>query len=161
MQATEHIDAYFEQPCETYEQSLQVRALTRQPIILDEILYTYGDVVRAHHDRACEAIGLKPNRVGGLTKARLIRDFCVQTGLRLNIEDTGGTALADTAAVQLAHSTPSRYLRGTWLCHDMITVDPIRGGARNLGGVTRAPDAPGLGAEPDPDMLGPPIAVYE
>ena len=54
------------------------------------------DLVRAHHDQACEGIGLKPNRVGGLTKARRIRDFCVQTGLRLNIEDTGGTALADT-----------------------------------------------------------------
>ncbi|MDE0375038.1 MAG: hypothetical protein OXK16_03625 [bacterium] len=97
----------------------------------------------AHHDQACEGIGLKPNRVGGLTKSRRIRDLCVQVGLRLNIEDTGGTALADTAAVHLAQATPARYRRGTWFCHEMINVDPIIGRARNLGGVTCAPDAPG------------------
>ena len=161
MQATEAVDAYFEQPCATYEESLQVRRATRQPIILDEIIHTYADLVRAHQDRACEGIGLKPNRVGGLTKARRIRDFCVQTGLRLNIEDTGGTALADTAAVHLAQATPAHHQRGTWFCHEMITVDPIIGGARNLGGITRAPDTPGLGAEPHPDRLGDPLAVYQ
>ena len=159
MRATEAVDTYFEQPCETYEECLQVRRSTRQPILLDEIIHTYGDLVRAHHDQACEGIGLKPNRVGGLTKSRRIRDFCVQVGLRLNIEDTGGTALADTAAVHLAQATPARYRRGTWFCHEMISVDPIIGGARNLGGVTRAPDAPGLGAEPDPGALGDPSLV--
>ena len=160
MRATEHVDAYFEQPSETYEQCLQVRRATRQPILLDEILHTYQDLVRAHRDRACEGIGLKPNRVGGLTKARRIRDFCVEAGWRINIEATGGTALADTAAVHLSQSTPARNHRGTWFCHEMLAVDPIIGGARNLGGVTRAPDHPGLGVEPDPDQLGHPVAVY-
>lgn len=161
MRATEAVDAHFEQPCATYEESLQVRRATRQPIILDEIIHTYSDLLRAHRDQACEGIGLKPSRVGGLTKARRIRDFCVETGLRLNIEDTGGTALADTAAVHLAQATPARYLRGTWFCHEMITVDPIIGGARNLGGRTSAPASPGLGAEPDPESLTDPVAVYE
>lgn len=160
MRATEHIDTYFEQPCETYEQSLQVRRATRQPILLDEIIHTFEDLVRAHRDRACEGIGLKPNRVGGLTKARRIRDFCVEAGWRINIEDTGGSALADTAAVHLAQATPAPNRRGTWFCHEMLTVDPVIGGARNLGGVTRAPDHPGLGVEPDPDQLGRPVAVY-
>lgn len=160
MQATETVDAYFEQPCETYEECLHVRSVTRRPIILDECLHTYRDVVRAYRDGACGAIGLKPNRVGGLTKARRIRDFCVETGIRLNIEATGGTALADTAAVHLAHATPARCRRGTWLCHEMLTVDPIIGGARNLGAVTRGADRDGLGAEPDPDLLGRPVAIY-
>ena len=56
-------------------------------------------------------------------------------------------------------ATPARYRRGTWFCHEMITVDPIIGGARNLGGVTRAPEAPGLGAEPDREALGRPLLV--
>lgn len=43
----------------------------------------------------------------------------------------------------------------------MITVDPIIGGARNLGGVTRATEAPGLGAEPDREALGRPLLVIE
>lgn len=160
MRATEHIDAYFEQPCESYEQSLQVRRATRQPILLDEIIHNFEDLVRAHRDRACEGIGLKPIRIGGLTKAKRIRDFCVEAGWLINTEDTGGTALADTAAVHLAQATPARNRRGTWLCHEMLSVDPAIGGARNLGGVTRAPDLPGLGVEPDPGVLGEPVAVY-
>lgn len=161
MNATRDVDAYFEQPCETYEECLAVRRATVQPIILDEVVPTFNDVVRAHADAACEAISLKLNRVGGLTKARRIWDFCVQVGLRMNIEETGGSALADTAAVHLAQATPASHRRATWLCHEMLNVDPVVGGARNVGGFTRAPEASGLGAEPDPDALGEPLAVYE
>ncbi len=160
MHQTRDIDAYFEQPCETYDECLMVRRATSQPIILDEIIVDYADVVRAQADRACEAIGLKIERVGGLTKARRIRDLCVQTGIRMNIEATAGSVLADTVAVQLAQATPARFRRGTWLCHEMLTMDPCEGGARNLGGHTRAPDAPGLGVEPRLEFLGAPVAVY-
>lgn len=157
---TDHI-SYFEQPCETYEECLQLRQLTSHPIILDECIQGYGDIVRAQGDRACEAIGLKVGRVGGLTKAKRIRDFCVETGMRMNIEETGGSIIADTGAVHLAQATPQTHLRATWLCHDMLTIDTAIGGARNQGGKTYAPEAPGLGVEPKLDVLGKPIAVYE
>ena len=160
MTQTADVDAYFEQPCETYEECLQVRRATTQPIILDEVIVEYADLVRAHSDSACEAIGLKIERVGGLTKARRMRDFCVQSGIRMNIEATGGSVLADTVAVHLAQSTPARHRRATWLCHDMLTVDPCEGGARNLGGFTRAPAQPGIGVDPRLDVLGEPIALY-
>ncbi len=160
MNQTADVDAYFEQPCETYAENLQVRRATRQPMILDETITSFADVVRAHQDGACEAVGLKINRVGGLTKARRIRDFSVEVGLRLNIEETGGTALADTAAVHLAQSTPAGHRRATWLCYEMLTVDPIVGGARNQDGVTAAPSGPGLGATPDLNQLGEPVATY-
>lgn len=160
MSQTVDVDAYFEQPCETYEQCVQVRRATVQPIILDEVIVDYADLVRAHADRACEAIGLKIERVGGLTRARRLRDFCVQTGIRMNIEATGGSVLADTVATHLAAATPKRFLRGTWLCHELLAVDPCAGGARNLGGFTRAPDRPGLGVEPNLDVLGEPSWSY-
>jgi L-alanine-DL-glutamate epimerase-like enolase superfamily enzyme len=160
MNQTEDVDAYFEQPCETYEENLQVRRATRQPIILDETIKTHGDVLRAHREHACEVIGLKVNRVGGLTKAKRIRDLCVEIGVRMNIEETGGSALADTGAVHLAQSTPAGHRRGTWLCHDMLDGDPIIGGARKEGGATSIPGSPGLGAKPDLDQLGDPVAVY-
>jgi len=161
MTQTADVDAYFEQPCETYEECLQVRQATTQPIILDESIVTYADLVRAHADRACEAIGLKIERVGGYSKARRMRDFCVQTGIRMNIEATGGSVLADTVATHLAQSTSQRFLRATWLCHEMLTVDPADGGARNLGGFTRAPNAPGWGVDIREDELGEPLAIYE
>lgn len=160
MNATVDVDAYFEEPCETYQENLRVRRATRQPILLDEGIKDYGDVLRAVTDGACEGIGLKLNRVGGLTKARRIRDLCVEAGLRMNIEETGGSALADTAAVHLAQSTPASHRRATWLCHEMLSVDPVEGGARNSGGVTMVPEAIGLGAQPDLDSLGDPLAVY-
>lgn len=161
MHRTSHIDAYFEQPCDTYAENLQVRRSTTQPIILDESIVEYADVVRAHQDRVCESIGLKIERVGGLTRARRIRDFCVQAGLRMNIEATAGSLLADTVAVHLAQSTPARFRRGTWLCHEMLKADPCEGGSRNGGGFTTTPSLPGLGVEPILDELGDPTAVFE
>ncbi len=160
MTATEDCRGYFEQPCETMDECLSVRIRTRQPIILDESIKEYGDILRAQRDRVCEVIGLKVGRVGGLTKAKRIRDFCVATGMRMNIEETGGSVIADTAAVHLAQSTPATHRRATWLCHEMITVDTATGGARNDDGVTMAPDTPGLGVEPLVEVLGDPVAEY-
>ncbi|MDJ1183390.1 mandelate racemase/muconate lactonizing enzyme family protein [Roseofilum casamattae] len=151
---------YFEQPCETYEECLQVRKLTNHPIILDECIQAYGHIVRAHADSACEAIGLKIGRVGGLTKAKRIRDFCVETGIRMNIEVTGGSVIGDAGSVHLAQSTPATHLRATWLCHEMLTVDTATGGPRNKNGKTSAPEIPGLGIEPIMDVLGEAIATY-
>jgi L-alanine-DL-glutamate epimerase-like enolase superfamily enzyme len=161
MAATRAYGGYFEQPCETYEECLAARRRTTQPIILDESIQAYGDLVRGQNDGAMEAIGLKLGRVGGLTKARRMRDLCVATGIRMNIEDTGGGVIADTAAVHLAQSTPESHRRATWLCQDMIEADCAEGGARNEGGITRAPEAPGLGLRPRAEILGDPVAVYE
>jgi len=36
-----------------------------------------------------------------------------------------------------------------------------RPGARNKGDLTQAPDLPSIGVEPDPAMLGEPVAVYD
>lgn len=161
MNAVTDCGGYFEQPCETMEECLTVRRQTRQPLCLDESIHTYQDVVRAQTERVCEVIGLKVGRVGGYTKARRIRDFCVAMGLRMNIEETGGSVLADTAAVHLAQSTPVTHRRGTWLCHDMLTVDTAPGqGARNEMGQTVAPELAGLGVEPDLSVLGSPVASY-
>ena len=54
----------------------------------------------------------------------------------------------------MAASTPLTHLRATWLCHEMLTVATATGGARNQGGKTYAPEAPGLGVEPKLDVLG-------
>ena len=162
MNATAHLGGYYEQPCESLAECRQVRRLTRQPIILDESIQQFHDVVRAQAEGICEAVGLKVNRVGGLTKARRIRDYCLEMGLRLNIEETGGSVLADSAAVHLAQATPATHLRATWLCHDMLSLDLAPGqGARNRGGTTEAPERPGIGVEPEPGLLGSPVATYQ
>ena len=104
---------------------------------------------------------VKPNRLGGLSKARQVRDFGIAVGWRLHVEDTGGTVIADTAALHLALATPPEHRLASWLCQPHLRDDPAPGlGARSDAGAIRPPDAPGLGVAPDEGWLGEPWAVY-
>jgi len=160
LNATRDVNRVIEQPCQTLEQHLQVRRIVSQPLAVDESLQSLGDMLRIVETGACEVVGLKIGRVGGLTVARRIRDICVEAGIRMNIEDTGGTALQASAAVHLAQATPEPFRRATWLCHDHLTVDPVEGGARNEGGHSSASTEPGLGAHPIETAMGDPVAVH-
>ncbi len=153
---------WVEQPCETLDQCAHVAARVQNPILLDECMTTMNDHLEAWKRRACEGVKVKPNRVGGLTKARQVRDFGVSVGWQMHIEDVGGSALADTAAIHLAAATPEANRLASWLCHYHLSVDPVPGqGARNDQGVATPPSLPGLGVTPDPDALGDPVAIYE
>lgn len=153
---------WFEQPCETLDQCTQVRRGTRQPIMLDECMHTMQDHLGAWRAGACEGVKIKPNRLGGLTRSRQIRDFGVSVGWRMHVEDLGGTVLADTAALHLALSTPDQNRLASWLCHAHLVDDCAPGqGARNLDGKAVLPDMPGIGVTPDADWLGEPFAVYD
>ncbi|WP_264210872.1 mandelate racemase/muconate lactonizing enzyme family protein [Leisingera thetidis] len=152
---------WVEQPCETLDQCAHVAARVSNPIMLDECLHTFGDHLQAWRRRACEGVKVKPNRAGGLTKARQIRDFGVSVGWQMHIEDVGGSALADTAAIHLAASTPEANRLASWLCHYHLDADPVPGqGARNDRGVAVPPSLPGLGVTPEEGALGEPVAVY-
>ena len=153
---------WIEQPCETLEQCAYVARNVRQPVVLDECLQSMDDHLRAWKMDACTALKIKPNRVGGLTKARRIRDFSMSVGWKMHIEDLGGSALADTAAIHLACSTPAEYLLDSWICHDHLAVDPVpTQGARNIEGAATPPSAPGIGVTPDDAVLGDPVAIYQ
>ncbi|MCT4656168.1 MAG: mandelate racemase/muconate lactonizing enzyme family protein [Cohaesibacter sp.] len=152
---------WVEQPCQTLEQCAQVAQRVANPIMLDECLHDFNDHLDAWKMRSCEGVKVKPNRVGGLTKARQIRDFGVSVGWQMHIEDVGGSALADTAAIHLASSTPEANRLASWLGHDHLVIDPVPGqGARNRNGFATPPTMPGLGLTPDLDLLGDPVAVY-
>lgn len=152
---------WIEQPCETLEQSASVAARVPQPIMLDECLHTFQDHLDAWRLGACQGVKVKPNRVGGLTRARQIRDFGVSVGWQMHIEDTGGSAFADTASLHLAASTPDANRLASWLCHAHLAHDPVPGqGGRNVDGFVTLNDTPGVGVVPDPDRLGKPVAVY-
>ncbi|WP_095081530.1 mandelate racemase/muconate lactonizing enzyme family protein [Mesorhizobium sophorae] len=152
---------WVEQPCETLSQCAQVAQRVKQPIMLDECLHTFQDHLDAWKLGACEGVKVKPNRVGGLTKAKQIRDFGVSVGWQMHLEDLGGSALADTAAIHLASSTPKENRLASWLCHHHLAVDPVPGqGARNIDGFATPPSAPGLGVTPDGGILGDPVSVF-
>ena len=151
---------WIEQPCETLGQCAHVQTRVPQPIMLDECLHTVGDHLEAWKYSACEGVKVKPNRVGGLTRARQIIDLATEFGWSLHVEDVGGSALADTAAIHLAAATPADNRLASWLCHYHLSVDPVPGqGARNQCGFAIPPDLPGIGVIPEFDS--PPEVVYQ
>jgi len=150
---------WVEQPCESLDECAHVTSRVAQPIMLDECLHNFNDHLRAWRLSACEGVKVKPNRVGGITRAKQIIDLCVQLGWSMHIEDVGGSALADTAAIHLASSAPDANRLASWLCHYHLSVDPVDGqGARNVNGFATPPELPGIGVTPVFDS--PPEAVY-
>ena len=161
MNAVPEVTAVFEQPCETLEECAQVRARTRQPISIDERLETVADLGRIIDGGIAEVVNIKVGRVGGLSKARLLRDLAAARGLRMLIMDTGGSAVADTAAFHLAQSAPPELCIGGWLCRELLSVDLAPGqGALNEKGRAPVPRLAGLGVVPDKALVGKPVQSY-
>lgn len=156
--AAEHrIRLYIEQPCPSYEECLVVRSICRQPMILDECMDSLTAVLRGYQDRAMDLINLKINRMGGLTRARLVRDLCVQLGIVMTIEDSWGGEIATAAIAHLAQSTPSDFHFQSSAFHEYHTVALAEGAPEINGGTMRASDRPGLGVTPLMDVLGQPV----
>jgi L-alanine-DL-glutamate epimerase-like enolase superfamily enzyme len=152
--AVREVDVYLEQPCASYEQCLVVRRHTNRPFILDEVVDSVAVVVEGINDQAMDVINLKISKVGGLTKARQIRDLCVSLGIALTIEDTWGGDIITAAIAHLAHSTPPAYLFSSTDFNSYVSVSTAEGAPQRENGRLAAPSAPGLGIEPRWDLLG-------
>eukprot|EP01038_Epipyxis_sp_PR26KG_P006053 gene6053-8334_t len=157
--AVKDLNVYIEQPCLTYTECLSVRKISSLPMILDECMDDIGVLTKIISDHAADAINLKISKVGGLTKARAIRDLAVQAGIPMNIEDTWGGDIVTSAIAHLAHSTPPELL----LCStDFNSYGPVciaKTTANRINGRMAAPITPGLGVEPNFDVLGKPKIV--
>jgi L-alanine-DL-glutamate epimerase-like enolase superfamily enzyme len=158
--AVKDLDVYIEQPCKSYEKCLAVRQRTPLPFILDENIDGVDMLLRAHGDRAMDAINLKISKVGGLTKARQIRDLCVALGIPMTIEDSWGGDIVTAAIAHLAHSTPEAFRFSSTDFNSYVTVRNATGAPERQQGRMRASDQPGLGITPNKDALGEPVAVY-
>jgi len=152
-----NISLYIEQPCLTYEECLNVRQHTNLPMILDECMDSMSVLLRGYDDRAMDLINLKINRMGGLTRARQVRDLCISLGIVMTIEDSWGGEIATSAIAHLAQSTPGRFHFQSSAFHDYHTISIADGGPSVHGGFMQASDAPGLGVEPDMKVLGKPV----
>lgn len=158
--AVRDVDVYIEQPCRSYEHCLVVRHKTSLPFILDENITDIHALMRGHEDGAMDVINLKISKVGGLSKARQIRDLCVSLNLPMTIEDSWGGDIITAAIAHLAHSTPEALRFSATDFNSYVTVSNATGAPERVDGRMRAPDAPGLGIELNHDALGEPVAVY-
>ena len=155
--AVADVNVYLEQPCLTYEQCRVVRAHTNRPFVLDEVIDGLDMVARAAGDGAADVINLKISKVGGLTKARQIRDLCVSLGLAMTIEDTWGGDIVTAAIAHLAHSTPASHLFSSTDFNSYGTVTFADGAPARVNGRMAASRAPGLGVTPRMKVLGRPV----
>jgi L-alanine-DL-glutamate epimerase-like enolase superfamily enzyme len=157
--AVRDIDVYIEQPCPTYEECLVTRRRTSLPFVLDEVITGVDTLTRGIADGAMDVINLKISKVGGLTKARLMRDLCVASGIPMTIEDTWGGDIVTASIAHLAQSTPEEFVFSATDFNSYGTVDIAEGAPRRINGTMTAPDAPGLGITPIMAALGEPIVA--
>ena len=153
-------DVYIEQPCRSYEHCLTIRKRTSLPFILDENIDGIAALLRGHHDGAMDVINLKISKVGGLSKARQIRDLCVSLNIPMTIEDSWGGDIITAAIAHLAHSTPEALRFSATDFNSYVTVQNATGAPQRESGHMRASDKPGLGIEPNFDALGKAKAEY-
>ncbi len=157
LMATRNLDYTLEQPCAGYDENLAIRRATDRPLVLDETIDSVDVLLRAMADGLVDGITVKLARVGGLTKAKLIRDIAIARNLKITIEDTGGAQLDTAAYSALMLSTPEELRQHTVDFHNWVTVS--NGNAQFVirDGVMAPPQGPGLGVEVDPASFGEPL----
>jgi len=161
LRATEDIDYYVEQPCLTYEECLSIRRQVRQPMILDECLTDINVLLKGLTDNAFEGIGCKITRVGGITGTRLIRDICAATGKVLTIDDMWGADLSAAAQAHLAVSTPAPAFLASYISTDFSKLRYDLDAPSLADGFIKPNEKPGLGVEPDVNVLGEPVQSFD
>lgn len=155
--AVRDLNVAIEQPCASYEECLLVRNRTSLPLVLDECIDSVGSLVRGYAEQAMDVVNIKIAKVGGLTKARILRDVCVNLGVAMTIEDMPGGDIAGSAILHMAHSTPEQYRFSVTSSYLKVTRSIAEGGPIVANGRTEANRTPGLGVEPRPELLGGPI----
>jgi L-alanine-DL-glutamate epimerase-like enolase superfamily enzyme len=154
VRAVQDVDVYIEQPCLSYEECLSIRRHTNHPFVLDEVVDGVDMLLRAHADHAMDVVNIKISKLGGLTKARQVRDLCISMGIAMTIEDSWGGDIVTAAIAHLAHSTPPEFLFTSTDFNSYVTLSIAEGAPKRVNGRMAASAAPGLGIAPRMDVLG-------
>jgi len=150
---TRDIDYWLEQPCMSYADNHTIARRCGKPMVLDEGLVTLDDLLRAHQDGVISGATLKIARIGGIGPTRLMRDVAVSLGLKVTIEDTGGSTINTAATAHMMLSTPKTHRAHTVDFMNWVTVQNATGMPATAKGMLFGPSGPGLGISVDPDLF--------
>jgi L-alanine-DL-glutamate epimerase-like enolase superfamily enzyme len=154
-------DLYIEQPCLTLDECAVVRKHTQLPMILDESITDIRALLKAYQRGILDVANLKITRVGGLTKAKQIRDFCEALGIAMTIEDSwGGDITTATIAHLVASTRPQFYLTSTDF-NSYVDLKVAMDGPKRIGGQLPVPVGAGLGIQVDEKALGEPVLTIK
>lgn len=155
------LDIMLEQPCATLEECAAVRAATGLPIKIDEAAHDTASLLQAHALGCMDAVALKLSKFGGLSATRRARDLCLHLGARMCIEDTWGSDVTTAALLHLAAATPGGRLLNTCDLSGYVAPRIAPEAPARANGRIAPPGGPGLGVEPEPEVLGQPVAVID
>lgn len=153
------LDIMLEQPCATLEECASVKRATGLAMKIDENAHDTASLLKAYDLGVLDAVAIKLSKFGGIGASMRARDLCLHLGAMMCIEDTWGSDVTTFAAVHLGASTKSSNLLN--VCDLSGYVGPRLDAAapsRADGRIT-LPDAPGLGVNPSPEVLGKPLSV--
>ena len=122
-----------------------------------QIIDSVPMLLRAYNDGAMDVVNIKISKFGGLTRAKLVRDLCVELGIAMTIEDTWGGDFTTAAIAHLAHSTPPELLFTSTDFNSYVTVSTAQDAPQRRNGRMSAPTEPGLGIRPRMEVLGDPV----
>jgi L-alanine-DL-glutamate epimerase-like enolase superfamily enzyme len=148
---------YLEQPCPTMDECCEVRKRTSLPMVYDEVVHDVPTLLRAVREGGAGAFNLKVSKVGGLTKARLMRDLAQELGVQVTIEDTWGGDIVSATSAHLAASTRPAALLTVSFMNDWTNEHVAGYQPRSVKGVGSAPSGAGLGISVDASLLGAPV----
>jgi len=131
----------------------ELARIVRTPICLDESITSAQTAAAAIRLGATQVINIKPGRVGGYLEARRIHDLAVAHGIAVWCGGMIESGIGRAANVALA-SLPGFTLPGDVSASDRFyRQDVITAPFVMEDGHLDVPRGPGLGVEPDPDIL--------
>lgn len=161
VQALRDLPVIIEQPCATLEECAQLRRLSPLPMKLDELITSTRALIRAWNTVGMDCVSIKVGRVGGLTKARAMRDLALDFGISVVADDNWGSEIVSSSLAHFAQSTDPKYLLNTTDLSDYVTASSATGFAGRIGGTLTAGTAPGLGLTLRDDVAAHPVQVIE
>jgi len=151
------VDVYIEQPCATLQECLAVRRNTTLPFVLDEIIRGTVPLVEAYNLGAMDVVNLKISRLGGLTKAKGVRDLCQSLGIAMTLEDSWGGDVTTAAIAHFAGSTRAEHYFTATDFNSYVDIEIAPDAPRMKDGLLSVPSGPGLGITVDEAVLGQPV----
>ena len=148
---------FVEQTCPTLSEMREVRKRSPWPVTVDESVRTHADLLECLRLEAADALNIKITRVGGITRAALLRDAAQAAGLMLMVDEPMGSHLATAAIAQVAAGCrPESFLAashiGAYSTLPLVAEPPAL-----VDGRTEVLLGPGLSVEVDVEALGDPL----
>lgn len=126
--ACRDLDFFLEQPCRTYEECQQVRRRIDLPMKLDECVTGIQAAQRIVAEQGAEVCCLKISNLGGLSKARRVRDYLIDNRIAVVSEDTWGGQITTATVAHFAASTPQEWLVNSTDLHNYNSASTGLGG---------------------------------